>query len=45
MSFKDLTTRDAAILKAEPAKPLNKEPQVKAPDPAAKPDSPGPKIT
>lgn len=45
MSFKDLTTRAAAILKAKPAKPSKKEPAIKAPDTAAKPGSPGLKKT
>jgi hypothetical protein len=45
MSFKDLTTRAAAILKSKPAEPSKKEPILKAPDTAAKPGSPGPKKT
>ncbi|WP_299596642.1 hypothetical protein [uncultured Tateyamaria sp.] len=45
MSFKDLTTRAAAILKAKPAKPSKKEPAIKAPDTAAKQDTPGLKKT
>jgi hypothetical protein len=45
MSFKDLTTKAAAILKAKPAEASKKEPQIKAPDTAAKPGSPSPKKT
>ncbi|WP_299410399.1 hypothetical protein [uncultured Roseobacter sp.] len=45
MSFKDLTTKAAAILKAKPAEPSKKETALKAPDAAAKPGSPGPKKT
>ena len=45
MSFKDLTTKAAAILKSKPAEPLKQEPALKAPDTAAKPGAPGPKKT
>ena len=45
MSFKDLTTRAAAILKSKPMEPLKKEPAIKAPDTALKPGSTGPKTT
>ncbi len=45
MSFKDLTTKAAAILKAKPAKSSKKDPAIKAPDTAAKQESPGLKKT
>ncbi|WP_299971396.1 hypothetical protein [uncultured Roseobacter sp.] len=45
MSFKDLMTKAAAILKAKPAEPSKKEPQIKASGTVAKPGSPGPKKT
>jgi len=45
MSFKDLTTRAAAILKPKPSETSKKETAIKAPDTAAKPGSPGPKKT
>jgi hypothetical protein len=45
MSFKDLTTRAAAILKPKPAEPSKEEPAIKASETAAKPGSPGPKKT
>jgi hypothetical protein len=46
MSFKDLTTRAAAILKPKSAEPSKKEPiAIKAQDTAAKADSPDPKKT
>lgn len=45
MSFKDLTTKAAAILKAKPAERSKKEPQIRTPDTAAKPGAPGPKKT
>lgn len=45
MSFKDLTTRAAAILKPKPAEPSKKEPAIKAQDTAMKADSPDPKKT
>lgn len=32
MSFKDLTTKAAALLKTKPAAPSKKEPQIKTPD-------------
>ena len=45
MSFKDLTTRAAAILKSKPAEPPKKELEIKVSDTASKPGSPGPKKT
>jgi hypothetical protein len=45
MSFKDLTTKAAVILKAKPAEPSKKEPQIRTLDTAAKPGAPGPKKT
>ncbi|WP_299961069.1 hypothetical protein [uncultured Roseobacter sp.] len=45
MSFKDLTTKAAAILKAKPAESSKKELPIRAPDTAAKSGSPGPKKT
>ena len=45
MSFKDLTTKAAAILKSKPAEPSKEEPAIKAPDTAAKTEAPGPKKT
>jgi len=45
MSFKDLTTKAAAILKAKPAEPSKKEPRIRTPDTAAKPGAPDPKKT
>lgn len=43
MSFKDLATRAAALLKSKPAEPLKKEPHVKASDPGSKTGQPDPK--
>ncbi|WP_157440980.1 hypothetical protein [Aestuariivita boseongensis] len=45
MSFKDLTTRAAAILKSKPAEPPKKETEIKVRETAAKSGSPGPKKT
>ncbi len=45
MSFKDLTTKAAAMLKAKPAESPKKEPAIKAPDTAAKQETPGLKKT
>lgn len=38
MSFKDLTTWAAALLKSKPAEPVKKEPAIKVPDSASVPD-------
>ncbi|MBW4708255.1 hypothetical protein KX928_10710 [Roseobacter sp. YSTF-M11] len=40
MSFKDLTTRAAALLKPKSAEPSKKEPEINAPDAGSKSSTP-----
>ena len=40
MSFKDLTSRAAALLKTKPAEPSKKESQIKTPVAGSKSDNP-----
>lgn len=40
MSFKDLTTKAAALLKTKPAAPSKKDPQIKTPDVSSKSGNP-----